>query len=151
MTNNINRLIFAKGLTYIQFGLITVLFIAGPIIASCCNILMTIQGLGLMLGLISVYTVGLNSFSAFPTPRQGIRLVTTGPFRYIRNPMYLAVLLCVVPICIDKPTLIKVATVVMLLIVLFFKITVEEQLLEKQFSEYSSYKRKSWRIIPFVF
>jgi len=149
--NNITRILLTKGLTYIQFGLILALFILGPIIANTSYAHMAVQLLGMMLGLIALFVVGLNRFSIFPTPRQGISLITTGPFKVIRHPMYLAVLLVVSPICLEKPTLLKTALMAILLLTLIAKITVEERLLEKEFSDYSAYKKRSWRLVPLIY
>lgn len=65
--------------------------------------------------------------------------------------MYLAVFLFTVPITLDGPSMIKAVGMVALAIVILAKISVEERLLEKEFSEYEIYKKRSWRLIPFLY
>jgi len=140
-----------RGLTFSQFGLIAVLFVIGPAIVTERYALTAAQLLGLLLGLYGIYTVGLPNFSAYPTPREGSMLITNGPFKFIRHPMYLAVLLCCAPISVYQPTIAKTITVTLLLLILLIKIVVEERLLEQRYSGYKVYKKRSWRLIPFLY
>ncbi|SDB82544.1 methyltransferase family protein [Williamwhitmania taraxaci] len=149
--NNLGTFLATKGLTFLQFGLIAVLLLLGPIVAHRSYLLLILQVSGMVLGIIAIFAVGLNQFSAYPTPRNGSKLITAGPFKIIRNPMYLAVFLFTVPITLDGPSMIKAVGMVALAIVILAKISVEERLLEKQFSEYEIYKKRSWRLIPFIY
>ena len=150
MNKKTNNTIITKTLTISQLGLIAIIFALGPAIAYGSYTLIAIQLVGLILGIAALLTVGVRNFSAFPAPREGIKLVTTGPFRFIRHPMYLAVLLVTAPISINAPTTSKVLLLVLLVIILIVKIKVEERLLTTRFSEYNRYQQTSWSLIPFV-
>ncbi len=141
----------AKGLTGIQLGLITALFILGPAIVTHSSAMVAVQVIGLAIGVYGIYSIGIFNFSAYPIPRKGSILVCNGPYKYIRHPMYLAVFFYCIPIAIFQPTAYKIAIVIVLLFIILIKIEVEEQLLEERFSGYQAYKKKSWRIIPFLY
>ena len=143
--------LLAKGLTFAQFGLIAVLFALGPAVVAQSYAMAAIQLLGLALGLYGIYTIGVRNFSAYPTPRKGSMLVCSGPYKRIRHPMYLAVILYCAPIALFRPTPAKTLTALLLLVVLLVKIRAEERFLSSRYSSYREYKRQSWRLIPFLY
>ncbi len=149
--NKPTYVLFTKGLTFAQFVLIAILFVVGPIVVIDNIKLAAVQFLGFALGIYGIYAIGIFNFSAYPTPRKDSILVSTGPFKYVRHPMYLAVLLYCVPIALFHPTTIKTLTIVLLLFILLVKIQVEEGFLENRFSNYKDYQKQSWRLIPFLY
>lgn len=149
--NKPTSVLFTKGLTFAQFVLIAILFVVGPMVVIDNITLAAVQLIGFVLGVYGIYAIGIFNFSAYPTPRKDSILVSTGPFKYIRHPMYLAVLLYCVPIALFHPTTIKTLTVLLLLLILLVKIRVEESLLNRRYSNYKEYKKQSWRLIPFLY
>ncbi|GMQ86074.1 MAG: hypothetical protein BMS9Abin07_1646 [Acidimicrobiia bacterium] len=111
------------------------------------------------LALIAVATViGLwslilvrRSLSVFPAPTDNASLIRRGPFRLVRHPMYLAVVLGTVGLALAA--LNPSALVVALVFVPFFmaKSGHEEDLLMDRFPEYREYRSTvAYRIIPWV-
>lgn len=149
--NKPTSVLFTKGLTFAQFVLIAILFVVGSMVVIDNITLAAVQLIGFVLGVYGIYAIGIFNFSAYPTPRKDSILVSTGPFKYIRHPMYLAVLLYCVPIALFHPTTIKTLTVLLLLLILLVKIRVEESLLNRRYSNYKEYKKQSWRLIPFLY
>lgn len=149
--NKPTSVLFTKGLTFAQFVLIAILFVVGPMVVIDNITLAAVQLIGFVLGVYGIYAIGIFNFSAYPTPRKDSKLVANGPYKLIRHPMYLAVLLYCIPIALFQPTAIKTLTIVLLLFILLVKIRVEEGFLENRFSNYKDYQKQSWRLIPFLY
>lgn len=86
-----------------------------------------------------------------PIPANDAVLIITGPYKYIRHPMYLAVLLSTVGLLLIHFSWLRVCMAVTLAIVLIIKLNWEEQMLKVKFSDYKNYVNHSWRIIPFIY
>jgi protein-S-isoprenylcysteine O-methyltransferase Ste14 len=84
--------------------------------------------------------------------KQGQALVQTGPYRLIRHPAYLGMLM----VCLGIPIAFRSvwAAVVMALGVwpaVFHRVQVEEQLLRSHFGDqYDAYARRTRRLVPWV-
>lgn len=110
-----------------------------------------IQLLGIGVAVWGVIAGGLNKFNMQPEVKSDV-LITKGPFSYIRNPMYLGVLLFFgTTLNHDSSTMIWIAYVI-LTITLLLKIYSEERFLESKFGEqYKTYKNRTFRLIPYIF
>jgi len=91
-----------KSLTFvaIQFISLGLIAVTGPIFPSNIYLLM-IELLGLGLGIWAVYRMRIGNFNIVPDPLARSKLVTAGPYRLIRHPMYLALLLSTLPLVIN--------------------------------------------------
>jgi protein-S-isoprenylcysteine O-methyltransferase Ste14 len=91
-------------------------------------------------------------FSVQVTVQEGHRLVTTGPYRYLRHPRYLGILGFVAGYALVFRSWLGLALAVPLLAVLLWRIHDEETLLGREFgAEWAAYRARSWRLVPFVF
>ena len=96
-------------------------------------------------------TFGLRSFHAGANPTAG-DLVTRGPFAFVRNPIYAAVILfawtgVVVHFSLES-ALLGVVVVLGMLVRVFF----EEKLLRVQYGPaYAEYEKRVKRLVPWVF
>jgi protein-S-isoprenylcysteine O-methyltransferase Ste14 len=91
------------------------------------------------------------SFTVMPKPRAGGELITTGPFQFVRNPIYLAVLLCLAGGSLLHSWT-GLALTGVLAVVWAAKARVEERYLAAQFPEYTEYAaRVRYRLVPFVY
>lgn len=89
--------------------------------------------------------------SILPEPRQGLTLITSGPFRWIRHPLYAALLLTALGLFFHNPEPIRGFVVLVLFATLTVKAIIEEDYLRHLFPEYEEYMKSTKRFIPFVF
>jgi protein-S-isoprenylcysteine O-methyltransferase Ste14 len=100
------------------------------------------------------WTLGHNrfgNFSVFPEVRHDARLVTSGPYRWVRHPMYTAILLGAAAFVAVDSRFWRVAGWVALLAVLIAKAAREESYLRAKFPDYTQYASRTRRFVPFVF
>ena len=137
------------------YVVIQVLFIiligaTGPIIPR--NIaLLTGIAIGVFTMFWALWTMRLSNLNMMPDLKHKSILVTSGPYRVIRHPMYASVLLVTLMLVVNHLTLLRIGFWLVLLIDLHFKFFYEEKLLLKKYSEYMDYKKKTKRIIPFIY
>lgn len=112
------------------------------------------QGAGTVLALWSfagMIAAQRRMFRISPDPTGHSTLVTTGPYRWIRHPMYASILLVVAPPLLETAATLPVAGLCLLAGVLVVKLRVEERLLAQRFPEYAAYRTRTHRLVPFVF
>ncbi len=110
-----------------------------------------LEVLGGAIGAWALANMKLRRLNPLPEPRRNARLITSGPYRWIRHPMYAAVLITMLVLVIDQPTLARLVSWVILLVVLLVKMQYEEALLARRFPEYAAYRKRTKRLIPFVY
>ena len=115
------------------------------------------RGLGFVLlaaGVLGYRLAGRalgDAVSPFIEPRRGAPLVTAGPYRWVRHPMYLAQALVAVgaPLALGVHWL-RLLTVPAVL-VLGARVLLEERALARAFPEYSQYAARTKRVVPFLY
>jgi protein-S-isoprenylcysteine O-methyltransferase Ste14 len=112
-----------------------------------------LQVLALLLMLWARVTFGMRSFHAAANPTEG-GLVTSGPYRYWRHPIYAAILLFVWAAVLGQG--VRPATYLLLLAALAtvmtcVRIQAEEELLRAAMPEYAAYAMRTKRLVPFLF
>jgi protein-S-isoprenylcysteine O-methyltransferase Ste14 len=117
------------------------LFLIGVLFAIWSNIFLLHVGKG---GPVDAFNVSIS-------PRSQ-KLVTTGPYKYCRNPMVFGTLClyCSISICLNSLHDLVVILLFVPLFVLFLKRTEEKRLLKDFKSEYLEYKSKVPMIVPFT-
>jgi len=93
---------------------------------------------------------GRRSFHAAANPTEG-ELVTVGPYRYIRHPIYAAVCLFTVAGVATHRSWTAAALCGLVLVGALVRLRCEEVLLAVRFPQYHDYAAKTWRMIPYVF
>jgi protein-S-isoprenylcysteine O-methyltransferase Ste14 len=136
-------------LLFVQLACIGYILIAGGIVAQGAGFF--VQAVGVLLGVWAVAVMRLGHFNIFPDLLEKSQLVTRGPYRFIRHPMYTAILLICIPLVIAVPTIANHIALLVLIADLFFKLTYEEKLLGERFPEYAEYRKRTKRLIPWVF
>ena len=95
-------------------------------------------------------TFGRRSFHATSEPTAG-GLVTTGPYRYIRHPIYTAVCLFGLGGIVTHCSWQSATLGALLFLGVLTRIFCEERLLKQSYPEYLQYSKATKRMIPYVF
>ena len=98
----------------------------------------------------AVFTMHIGNFRFQPIPKEEIILITSGPYRFSRHPMYGSVLLAMLGVAISMDTWFGYAAWCILFINLYIKLRFEEKLLLEKFSEYKEYMKRTKKILPFL-
>jgi protein-S-isoprenylcysteine O-methyltransferase Ste14 len=108
------------------------------------------QALAVLLMVWARATFGIRSFHATAHPTAG-GLVTTGPYQYLRHPIYAAVLLFVWAGVLSNPSLQAVALGASASAATVVRMISEERLVRGRYPEYASYAARTARLVPFIF
>jgi protein-S-isoprenylcysteine O-methyltransferase Ste14 len=108
-------------------------------------------GLGFILSFWARVALG-RMYSAEATIQKNHPLVTTGPFRYIRHPVYLGILCFVLGLSFLFRSWIGLVAMIPIVSGLLFRIRDEEVVLHKEFGrKWEAYCKQSWRFIPYLY
>ena len=110
----------------------------------------TIQVLAGLLMLWARLTFGRRSFHASAIPTEG-GLVTTGPYKFLRHPIYAAILYFVWTGVTSHLSSLSCALAIVLTIGLIVRMLAEERLVTQKYPEYTEYAAQTKRIVPFIF
>jgi protein-S-isoprenylcysteine O-methyltransferase Ste14 len=119
------------------------LFIDAPLVIG-------FQVTAFLLMLWARVTFGRRSFHAAADPTAG-GIVRTGPYRFLRHPIYTAACLCVWPPAIANGSPLALACAALVTAGAIIRMLCEEQLLNQQYPEYRDYARTTKRMIPYLF
>ena len=136
-------------LVFAQFALVaTLVLVSQPLQFGWLAWLVLIAGVA--FGVWALLTMGRH-VNVSPRLRENVPLQTSGPYRFVRHPMYLALMVFCGAFLIDSFSFYTGTLWLSLLLVLACKIYYEEQSLRKRFPDYQAYCNSTRRIIPFVF
>jgi protein-S-isoprenylcysteine O-methyltransferase Ste14 len=99
---------------------------------------------GSILATIVLLCLG-RSFSILPEAR---RLVVTGPYRFVRHPLYATEMICMLGFIIQFTLWPAVIVFLIQLVIQLERMRIEEQLLNKTFPEYEMYASNTAQLIP---
>ena len=108
--------------------------------------------MGIAIGGWAIYTVRVRStLHIAPMVRRDATLVTGGPYRWMRHPMYTGLLLFCGGYVAACPSWFAIGSWFALALVLAIKIYYEEGMLRRRFPDYADYARHVRRLVPFLF
>jgi protein-S-isoprenylcysteine O-methyltransferase Ste14 len=105
-------------------------------------------GCSAALGLWAMSANRPGNFNIQPLPRAGGVLVQHGPYRWVRHPMYTAVLAFGAACALAAGTAGAVAAALALLPVLWVKAGLEERWMAELHPAYADYRRRTRRFVP---
>jgi protein-S-isoprenylcysteine O-methyltransferase Ste14 len=106
---------------------------------------------GIFAGIWTLWHNRPGNFSVYPEPIDGCRLITSGPYRFIRHPMYSSLLLMMAGIVLYNAHWLNALGFVLVLFAVLGKISAEEHYLGNAFTEYPGYRARTKRLVPFVY
>jgi protein-S-isoprenylcysteine O-methyltransferase Ste14 len=113
----------------------------GPVLSITSTLLILI---GAVLSFIVLRWLG-KSFSILAEAR---RLVTSGPYRFVRHPLYLCEGIAVLGVALQVISPVAVVIVLTIALLQFRRMINEEAVLKSAFSEYLVYAERTPRVIP---
>lgn len=103
-----------------------------------------------LVGLSALWANRPGNFNIHPHPHPNGNLVRHGPYRWVRHPMYSAVLLFGIACLLADSSLQALLYLISLTLVLLGKVQIEEKLMAIKHSDYASYAQSTKRLIPWV-
>jgi protein-S-isoprenylcysteine O-methyltransferase Ste14 len=113
-------------------------------------ILITIQVLTFMLMIWARITFGRRSFHLAANPTDG-GLVTTGPYKWIRHPIYAAIFYFILAAACSHGTILTIMVACIACAGIAMRIYAEEKLIVMEYPEYAEYASRTKRILPYIF
>ena len=95
-------------------------------------------------------TFGRRSFHAAANPTPG-GIVSTGPYAYVRHPIYAAAIYFVWAGVLDHFSWANAGWAGVLTVGAFIRLSLEERMLAERYSDYGAYKARVRRLVPFVY
>ncbi len=113
-------------------------------------LVITAQLVALGLMVWARITFGRRSFHLSANATEG-GLVKSGPYHFIRHPIYTAVCLFALAGVLAHPTLVGWLFAVLILVGSLIRMLAEEHLLAARYPEYREYAASTKRMVPYVF
>ncbi len=108
------------------------------------------QAAAIVLTLSARATFRKQEFKVIAEPGSG-PLIRRGPYRFLRHPMYAGALLFIWASILGHWSLFNFAIGIIVLVVVFWRISLEEQLLRTRYADYAAYAGRTKRIVPFIY
>ena len=142
---------YGQWMVFLQFSLLFGLVaITSPITAIANGYLATIllMSISLMVALAALQANRLGNFNIHPSPKQNGCLIVHGIYRYIRHPMYTAVIFFGGGCVASMPTLQSCLLFFALCLVLLRKARLEETWLTSKYPVYTDYQAQTKGFFP---
>jgi protein-S-isoprenylcysteine O-methyltransferase Ste14 len=98
-----------------------------------------------------ILAMGILKVSVFPVPRENSELITSGPYRFTRHPMYTGIILMAGALIAARFTWLRLIVFLILVVNQIIKLLWEERMLAVKISSYKTYMERTWRLIPWIF
>jgi protein-S-isoprenylcysteine O-methyltransferase Ste14 len=133
----------------VMMGGLLGLLVMGNLFSSSTPVI-CLQVVASLLFLCARVTFGRRSYHVGADPTQG-GLVTGGPYRYIRHPIYAAICLFTGAGVAAHWSWSSALCGALILGSAVMRIYCEEPLVAERYPEYAHYKARTWRMIPYVY
>jgi protein-S-isoprenylcysteine O-methyltransferase Ste14 len=103
---------------------------------------------GIALAVWAWGEMGLRKIRVHPSTTDATRLLTRGPYRFVRHPMYAGLLWFTAALVVSDYTWWRLCLWFILLLILRTKAVYEEGEMRSRFVEYADYSRRVGRFLP---
>lgn len=141
--------IYSICLVVLQIASIMYLAITGDLIPSN-KLLLTGEIIFILFGFWAMAEIKFR-FNIFPSLLNNSTLITSGPFKFVRHPMYTSTILITLTWLANEFSYLRLCAWILLVIILNIKTLYEEKILDKEFSDYKTYRSKTRKLIPFIY
>lgn len=104
---------------------------------------------GLIFGLWALFHNRIGNFGVYPEPKSHAELITTGPYRLVRHPMYSALIVMMLGVAAYNGHLLNGLGFMLVIAAVTGKAVREERFLRSRFPDYDQYAGGTPRFIPF--
>ncbi len=137
-------------LVALQFGGIFYFVISGMVFPRNIFIFL-IYFIAFFIGFWAIFSMNNQTVNVLPDVRENATLTKSGPYKLIRHPMYSAVLSFLLGLLLNDFSMLRLLIYGCTVIVLLFKISVEEKMLLAKFPDYKEYSTTTKKLIPFLY
>lgn len=144
-----------EGWFLLQMALFAIIFLAPQ--ATCFTCPSWLKWLGLailaaggLFGTWAMLTLGRN-LTPFPKPIEGGELVTHGPYRFVRHPIYAGLILGTLGWALFRTSLLGLALAALMFIFFDLKSRREEHWLREAYPDYEAYQVRVHKLIPWIY
>jgi protein-S-isoprenylcysteine O-methyltransferase Ste14 len=113
-------------------------------------IVIGVQAAAICLVIWARITFGRRSFHAAANPTEG-GLMTKGPYRFIRHPIYTAACVICLAGILAHPSIVSITLGALLFVGTLMRMLTEERLVTERYPAYREYARVTKRMVPYVF
>lgn len=145
---------YGTGLVVLQFSLLFgLVLITSPLNAIASDNLgfLVFMTTSIIVALAALQANQFGNFNIHPSPKQNGQLVEHGIYRYIRHPMYTAVMLFGLACMLASPSLHGALMLLALCLVLVRKARLEEAWLKQKYASYNDYLSKTRGFFPWLY
>ncbi len=144
-----------EGWFILQMTLFAVIFFAPQGTCVACPIWLKWVGLAILAagglyGTWGMATLGRN-LTPFPKPIEGGELVTHGPYRFVRHPIYAGLIFGTLGWALFRGSLLGLALAALLFLFFDLKSRREEQWLREAYPGYEAYQKQVKKLAPWVY
>ena len=137
-------------LVALQFAALIALAVTGPVIARQ-PLWLALELAGLALGAWAIVAQRFINFNITPDVKVEGFLVQSGPYRWIRHPMYASLILIGLALVANSFSWLRLGFLLFLVVDLVVKLRYEERLLTAHYPAYAAYAQQTKRLIPFIY
>ena len=137
-------------LVALQFGGIFYFLLLGMIFPKNVFIF-SIYFIAIFIGFWAFISMNIQTINVLPDVRDNATLIKSGPYKLIRHPMYTSVLTILLGLLLNDFSILSLLIYSCMVLVLLFKIIVEERMLLIKYPDYKEYSKTTKKLVPFIY
>ncbi len=111
---------------------------------------LVISAFGMFGGIATLFHNRIGNFNVYPQIKSKAKLVTSGPYAFVRHPMYLFLAVIMFGVTLFNFHFQSLIGFTLLVLAISIKALKEEKLLTEHFPEYREYMSRTKRMIPWI-